>query len=133
MPVEVSWGNPEKTVIYSTYSEMWTLEEHHAAIDQIHSMVMSVGHTVDFIGDFSKSRSSPAKLVSSGRHMENVKTSNTGINVIVNASPFIKAMAQVVLRMFLKDVTTYFANSREEAYQMIERHREKTSNQGLRT
>ena len=65
---------------------------------------------------------SPAKLLSTGRHIENTMTENSGINVIVNASGFLKAMANVSQRLFLKDVQLYFANSLEEAYQIVEKH-----------
>jgi hypothetical protein len=122
MPIKSEWGNPQKTIIHSVFGETWTLDEYHAMIDTMHKMVVSVDHPVHFISDFSKSKASPAKLLSTGRHVENTMTQNSGINVIVNANGFLKALANVSQRMFLKDVQLYFADSVEEAYQIVEKH-----------
>jgi hypothetical protein len=122
MPIKVSWDNPQKSVIRAVYDQVWTLEDYHAMIDEMHKMVISVENTVHFISDFTHSRSSPSKLLSTGRHVENTMTPNSGINVIINASGFLKAMAQVSMRLFLKDVQIYFADSLEEAYKIIEQH-----------
>ena len=122
MPIQTEWGNPQKTVIHSVFGETWTLDEYHAMIDTMHKMVISVDHPVHFISDFSSSKASPAKLLSTGRHVENTMTENSGINVIVNANGFLKAMASVSQKLFLKDVKIYFADSMEEAYQIIGRY-----------
>ena len=122
MPVQVSWGNPQKTIIHAVFGEAWTLEEYHAMIDDIHKLVTSVDHTVHIISDFSANRVSPAKMLSAGRHVENRKTPNSGINIIVNAGSFLKAMAQVSMRLFLKDVKIAFADSLQDAYRIIEQY-----------
>jgi hypothetical protein len=122
MPIQVSWSNPQHSVIRAEYGEIWSLEDAHAMIDQMYELTTSVDHTVHSIMDFTHSHSSPAKLLSMGRHIENRKPANSGITVIVNASSFLKAMTQVSMRLFLKDMKVYFADSLEEAYQIIERH-----------
>ena len=121
MAITNEWGNPEKTVIYTVFDGTWTLEEYHGMIDEMHKMVLSVDHTVHFISDFTKSKSSPAKLLSTGRHMENTKASRkTGISVAINADGFLKAIANVAQKMFLKDTKMYFSKSVEEAYKIVE-------------
>jgi hypothetical protein len=90
MSIQVSWGNTEKAVIHSVFGEDWTLEEYHAMIDEMYKMITSVKHTVHTINDFSNNRSSPTKLLSTGRHVENRKAGNNGVSVIVNANPFSK-------------------------------------------
>ena len=122
MPITSEWGNPQKTIIHSVFDPVWTLDEYHGMIDTMHKMVISVDHPVHFISDFTNSNASPAKLLSTGRHIENTKTENSGINVIVNANGFLKAMANVSQRLFLKDVQIYFADSVEEAYQIVAKH-----------
>ncbi len=122
MPITNTWGNPEKTIIFTVFDGNWTLEDYHTMIDEMHTMVLSVDQTVHFISDFSTSTSSPAKLLSSGRHMENTKTKKqTGISVAINANGFLKAIAGVAQKMFLKDTKMYFAKTVEEAYQIIEK------------
>jgi hypothetical protein len=122
MPIQVEWGNTQKTIIHSTFSESWTLDEYHGMIDAMHKLVITVDHPVHFVSDFSNSKASPAKLLSTGRHVENTMTENSGINVVVNASGFLKAMANVSQKLFLKDVQIYFADSIEEAHQLIAQH-----------
>ena len=123
MPIINEWGDPQKTIIYTVFDGTWTLEEYHHMIDEMNKMVLSVDHMVHFISDFSKSKSSPAKLLSTGRHMENTKTrKQTGISVAVKADSFLKAIASVAQKMFLKDTKMYFTNSLEEAYKIVEAH-----------
>ena len=123
MTIINKWGDSQKTIIHTIFDGNWTLEEYHKMIDEMHTMVLSVDHTVHFISDFSASRSSPAKLLSAGRHMENTKTKKrTGISVMVKADPFLKAIASVAQKMFLKDTKMYFCNSIEEAYLIAEKH-----------
>ena len=120
MPIEVSWGNPQKTVVYTVFGETWTLEENHQMIDDMYKLTTSVTHTVHIIMDFTHSKTSPAKLLSAGRHIEKRSVPNSGISVFVKANSFLKAIAQVMMKMFMKDVKLYFADSLEEAYQIIE-------------
>lgn len=122
MPIQVSWANDQKTVILSVFGEDWTLEEYHNMIDDMYKMTTSVKHTVHTINDFSNNRSSPTKLLSTGRHVENRKVPNSGMGIIVNANPFIKAMGQVSMRLFLKDLNIQFVKSIEEAYQVIAKY-----------
>ena len=122
MPITVSWGNPEKTAVYAVFGENWTLEEAHTMIDEMYALTSSVNHTVHTIMDFTDSHSSPAKLLTTGRHIENRTVPNSGVSVIVKANAFMKTMSQVITRLFLKETPMYFAESREEAFQIIERH-----------
>ena len=119
MSINSEWDNPQKTIIRSVFGETWTLDDYHAMIDTMHKMVITVDHPVHFISDFTKSKTSPAKLLSTGRHIENTMTENSGINVVVNANSFLKAMANVSKRMFLKDIEIYFASTVEEARHII--------------
>ena len=120
MPIEVSWGNPQKTVVYTVFGETWTLEENHQMIDDMYKLTTSVTHTVHIVMDFTYSKTSPAKLLSAGRHIEKRAVPNSGISVFVKANSFLKAIAQVIMKMFMKDTKLYFADSLEEAYQIIE-------------
>lgn len=119
MPIHVSWSDASKTIILAEYEGSSSLEDYHAMIDTMHAMVVSVDHTVHFISDFTRNRTAPAKLFSTGRHIESRLTPNSGINVIVNINGISKTILQVARRMFLKDIPIYLADSLEEAYQII--------------
>jgi hypothetical protein len=127
MPIQVSWANAEKTVVLCVFSENWTLDEFHDMVDEMHSLISSVNHTVHSISDFSSSKTSPAKLLSVGRHVENKSSGNMGINISVGANAFLKAITNVAQRMFLKDTELYFADSLEHAYHIITKHEQARS------
>ncbi|MBZ0289918.1 MAG: hypothetical protein K8I30_20005 [Anaerolineae bacterium] len=122
MAIEVFWGNPEQTIVCSRFGEMWTLEDTHQMIDDMHALTSSVTHTVHTILDFTDSRVSPTRLLSSGNHIEKRSVPNSGISVIVKANGFVKAMAQLITKMFIKDVKVFFVDSLDDAYNIIEQY-----------
>jgi hypothetical protein len=85
-------------------------------------MIVEAHYTVHIISDFSRSRSSPTKLLSTGAHIEARTATNTGINVIVGLKSFLKSMLQVAQRLYLTDTQIYLANSIEDAYQIIQQY-----------
>ena len=119
MPIVVSWGNPEKTVLEAAFNEAWTLEDSHNMIDEMYKMTSSVDHTVHVIMDFTRSQSSPAKLLSAGNHIEKRASPNSGVSVIVKANAFMKAITQLIMKMFVSNGKLYFVNTLDEAYQAI--------------
>jgi len=124
MPIRVSWGTPEKNVVVCEFEGIWTLADYHNMIDEMHVMITSVDHTVHTISDFTKNGVSPAQLLSTGRHADSRKSPNTGINVMVKANPFIKALTPMYKKMFLKDIEVYFADTLADAFQLIQTHQQ---------
>src|SRR5690349_8150109 len=110
MPIDVSWGNPEKTIVVSAFNGEWSLEDSHNMIDEIYKMNSSVTHTVHVVMDFTRSLSSPAKMLSSGNHIEKRSSENSGISIIVKANGFIKAMTQLIMKLFVKEGKLYFVD-----------------------
>ena len=119
MPIVVSWGNSEKTVVESAFNEAWTLEDGHNMIDEIHAMTSSVDHTVHVIMDFTRSQSSPAKMLSAGNHIEKRASANSGLSIIVKANAFMKAITQLIMKMFVSNGKLYFVDTLDEAYEII--------------
>jgi hypothetical protein len=122
MPIKVSWGNPEQSIIVSRFIEEWTLEDAHNMIDEMYSMTSSVNHAVHVVIDFTHSLSSPAKLLTAGNHIEKRSSHNTGISIVVKANGFLRAMTQLITKMFVSDTKLYFANTLDEAYQLVAQH-----------
>jgi hypothetical protein len=122
VPITVSWGNPQKTIIHSSLNEAWTLEESHTMIDEMYALTSSVSYTVHVILDFTRSQSSPAKLLTTGSHIEKRKVPNSGISVIVKANGFLKAISQLVMKLFVNNGKLYFVDTVAEAYKIIEQH-----------
>ncbi|MFN8374461.1 MAG: hypothetical protein U0694_16485 [Anaerolineae bacterium] len=128
MPIQVSWGTPEKNVILCEFNGIWSLTDYHNMIDEMHVLMTSVDHTVHSISDFTNNSVSPAQLFSTGRHVDSRKTVNTGINVMVKANPFLKALTPMYSKMFLKDIKVYFTDTLAEAFQMIQTHEQAKTN-----
>src|SRR5258705_2641822 len=111
MPIEVSWGDPQKTIIHSALNEVWTLEDGHNMIDEMYQLTSSVNYTVHVILDFTNSQSSPAKLLSAGNHIEKRSSPNMGVTIIVKANGFIKAISQLIMKLFVRDGKLYFVDT----------------------
>jgi hypothetical protein len=127
MPINLFWGDPHQTVLHAQFGETWTLEEYHKSIDDMYEMISSVPHRVHIVSDFSRNRSAPAGLLSAGSHIENRRAINSGINVVIGATSFLKSMLQVAQRLYLTETEIYLANSVEEAYLIIQQHQRSVS------
>ena len=119
MSIAVSWVDAKKTIIVSSFNGEWTLEDSHNMIDEMYKLMTSVSHNVHVILDFTNSLSSPAKMLSSGSHIEKRSSPNTGLSVIVKANGFIKAISQLIMKLFVRDGKLHFVDTVDEAYQII--------------
>jgi hypothetical protein len=119
MPIAVAWGDVSKTIIVSTFKGEWTLEDSHNMIDEMYQLTSSVNHIVHVVLDFTDSLSSPAKMLSSGSHIEKRSSPNSGLSVIVKANGFIKAISQLIMKLFVRNGKLYFVDTVDEAYQII--------------
>ncbi|MEO8609275.1 MAG: hypothetical protein ABI690_15395 [Chloroflexota bacterium] len=122
MPINVSWGNAQKTIIVSAFNGEWALEDSHNMIDEMYKLTSSVSHNVHVVLDFTNSLSSPAKMLSSGNHIEKRSSSNTGLSIIVKANGFIKAISQLIMKLFVSNGKLFFVDTIAEAFQMIEQY-----------
>ena len=122
MPIQVSWGNPQQTIIHSAFNQTWTLEDGHNMIDEMYKLTSSVSHPVHVIIDFTNSQSSPAKLLTIGNHIQKRSTPNMGISIIVKANGFLRAISQLIMKMFVKNQKLYFVNTLDEARKIIEQY-----------
>jgi hypothetical protein len=64
MTIEVSWGNPEHTVIHMNFVPGWTYEEVLTAMNDMADMLDTVQRPVVVIGDLRTSRFAPNLSVS---------------------------------------------------------------------
>lgn len=122
MPIEVRWGNSDKTVIISKHVANWTLQEYYAMIEETFAMITGVAHTVHFIADFTDSSMAPSQILSTGPHVQKRSAPNTGITVVVGGAGFIKALINVARKVFLSNMQIFMSNTIAEAYAIIEQH-----------
>lgn len=122
MPIEVRWGNPDKTIVGCKHAASWTLHEYYAMIEEAYLMITSVGHTVHFIEDFTDCSMAPSQILSAGPHVKRRSAPNTGITFVVGGAGFIKALLNVARKVFLANMLIYLTNTIAEGYAMIEQH-----------
>src|SRR5215510_13590412 len=95
MGVQVSWDNPEKTVLLYELEGRWTWDEFHAAVADAFAMTASVPHTVDTISHFHRGTPLPANAMFHFRRVMLAAPPNRGINVIVGGSSLVRTMASL--------------------------------------
>jgi hypothetical protein len=125
MGVQVRWDNDDKTIACYDFSDPWTWDQFHEAVTEIHAMVGSVTHKVDYIADMSVSRIAPGNAIFHIRHAIQDAPTNSGLLVVVGGSAYAGAILKVVSRF-----TNYVqvATTVKDAHSIIEKrqnHRKK--------
>lgn len=86
MPVNVQWGNTEKTVIVQQYQGDVTVDEYLYVINRTFHMLMSVSHTVHLIYDRTRVKTIPVQMSRIIQYAGKHTTSNLGMKVVVGAN-----------------------------------------------
>lgn len=93
MPIYISWGNDEHTLIIEKFVEPWTSVELMHMIETGVIMVSSVKHTVDIIIDFQDAKFNvPIQFMPAVKRLKELGTMNRGTVIIVKAPSFIKSL-----------------------------------------
>ncbi|MEM6281182.1 MAG: hypothetical protein AAF787_03235 [Chloroflexota bacterium] len=127
MGINVTWGNPQKTVILQRFKDPWTVEEHRASLLKIGEMVASQPHTVHAIADMTESGFAPARMMVSTRVAESVMQPNSGLLFIVQPTPVIKSIVTAA-RRFMPRVNSQLqvVATIDEARTIIEQYKPAT-------
>jgi hypothetical protein len=124
MPIQVTWGNPEKTILLETVEGEWTLADVYAMLKQANTMIASVPHTVDVIADLTNSQFTPNNLFSALNDAQRNQPYNTGLIIAVKANRYLKAIADVAMKLWPETAQHYrFVDTVEQAYQLIEENK----------
>jgi hypothetical protein len=128
MGIQAVWDNEEKTIIRHVYNGKWTLEDYYHLIADHGAMVTPLGHTVDIINDLREAGPIPPGMATAIKYAARKAPANEGINVIVGANQFVKALIELVNKVAGTEVTevTHVATL-EEAYAIIAEHRGNTT------
>jgi hypothetical protein len=125
MPIKVYWDNEEQTIIRNDFEGHWTWEEYLSMMTDMGSMMRTVDHRVDAVGNMK-----PGIMPASGSAMALARASmrklpsNCGLIVIVT-NPFINALLNTFKKFDKELGATLRGVSRvEDAYTLIERERE---------
>jgi len=124
MGIRPVWDNDEKTIVRHIYDGRWTLEDYYNLIGEHRIMLKDVDHTVDIINDLRTAGPVPGGMAQAIKYAARNAPPNEGVNVIVGANEYVKALIELVNRTAGTDVTevTHVATL-EEAYAIIAEHR----------
>jgi hypothetical protein len=124
MGIRAVWDNDEKTIVRHVYEGRWMLEDYYNLIGEHRIMLNDVDHTVDIINDLRAAGPVPGGLATAIRYAARSAPANEGINVIVGANEYVKALIDLVNKTTGADVTQVnHVATLEEAYALIAAHR----------
>ena len=124
MSINIRWYNKEKTIFYWEYQPGWTWNDFRACIDKMADMLVTINHATHHIINWQQT-SPPgdepimANWALAARKLNHKRTSM----IVVNASPFIKALNRYFLRTSLRETDhLLFADTVDEAYDLLQEH-----------
>lgn len=128
MSIHVDWDNEEKTILRWTYSPGWTWEEAYQARDYEKTLMETVPHIVDSIGDLTQTSNIPAGALTKIVNVMTKRHERIGISMLVGSNRFVQLIYDMVRKVHagpLERARLYLVPTFEEAYAMIEADRAK--------
>lgn len=120
MPIDIRWGNEDKTYVYQTYHSKWTWKEHSEIRKKYHEMIRTVSQRVDTLADFTDVSTLPTNLFSNMREVTSDRLENEGYFLIFEAGFFVRSMFQIIVRVVPTVAKNYMlVSSLEEAQKII--------------
>jgi hypothetical protein len=126
MPIQVIWGNEEKTVILREMSGKWTWDEFFESQRTVNDMLEGIPQTIDQIFDVSRASALPQGALTQLRSATNQRAYNSGLRVVVGPNRFYEMMFAMLAKIMphLKD-SVVMVETMEDAYQVIQESRNK--------
>jgi hypothetical protein len=123
MPVQVTWDNPEKTIILLTFEGNWTWEETYQAVAERNRMIESVSNNVDIIVNFgSAGFKIPPNAITHTRNIMSQSHSRIVRNVVVGFKPVHIALWKIIEKIYAtmgKSQQYFLVGSLDEAHAML--------------
>ena len=107
LPLDVTWGNPEKTYTVFKFSGRWTWDEYHAAVKKGSTMIQDIPYNVDILIDMSDCKLFPNNMLSHfGASMQRPPR-EFDLAVIVTTSGFVQTFATIIDKVYGKKGTRF--------------------------
>lgn len=118
--IEVSWANPEKTIIDWRFATPWTWAQFDAALAEANSMTDEVDYVVDNLIHTSKEQVMPPNAIVNLRKLIANRHDRSGIFVVIRARTIVSSLLSIIM-MAVPGLTSvfYFAKNEAEAMEMI--------------
>jgi hypothetical protein len=123
MPVYAEWDDEAQTIIRIHLHDPWTMNEYIEASSHVRTLMLSVSYPVHVIVDLTEMVSFPKDLLSGAPTINSHLLPNQGLMVGVKYSPYIRAIAKVVSRVFPRlTKNLHFVHTLAEAREYIAKH-----------
>lgn len=120
MPIEVTWGNPEKTYTVFKFIGVWTWDEYYGAIETGASLIEDVPYKVNILLDMSECRLFPGNLLSHSASTMRQPPRQFDLAVVVSETSFVRVLVTILDRLFSPKGTRFrLAATRTEAEAMF--------------
>jgi hypothetical protein len=129
MPVEVTWDNPEKTIIKRTFTGQWTWDEFYTTSATVMDMMSEVEHPVYVFADFLGGANLPTgSAMTHARNVIRNYPDNWAGLIVVSNKLFIGMMVKSFGSVFASMATgkVFMAESLEEAYTHVKKDQAET-------
>ncbi|HEX2621019.1 MAG TPA: hypothetical protein VHL11_12750 [Phototrophicaceae bacterium] len=120
MPVDVTWGNPEKTYTCFRYTGKWTWEEYYHSIEAGYQLVKDVPYTVNILLDMTDCNLFPANILSHAGSSMRRPPRSFDLAVIATTSGFVHAIIGILNSFYGKNTKFKIVKSVEEAKMLFE-------------
>jgi hypothetical protein len=127
VPIDIEWGNTEKTVIIVTMDWPMTWEGIQAAWEQGTGMMRSVPHTVHMIVIGKSNRFPQGNILANLQHIVKNIPPNFGLAIMVTDNRFQEIINSILFKVTPRlNKTGHVVPTLAAAYKLIEREAGKT-------
>lgn len=122
MPIEVSWGNDEETLIVWKLLGRWEIEDFLEAVDLTRMMLDHVAGQVNVIVDRRRSMDVPAGLMVHARNAMKIIPQKVNLTIVIGASPLWLKLYGLMMQTYRGKGSSalYFVDTVDQAYSLVE-------------
>ena len=123
MPIQVGWGNEQKTYTVFRFDGKWTWEEYHQSIAEAFELVKDIPYTVNILLDITECHLFPQNLLSHVGSSMKQPPKSFDLAVVATSSRFVEVLARTIEKLYGKQKTRFqIARTLDEAQRIFEDH-----------
>jgi hypothetical protein len=129
MSINIKWYNEEQTILLITFSESWEVIDYITMLDESRAMSREVTHPYVSVVDFRKSKSTPARLLSTGDKMSDMDNAHLPVvTILIGLGRLNELMLNIITRIYPRAVKdALLVHSWEEALTVAEQELNKAN------
>jgi hypothetical protein len=120
VPIDVTWGDDQKTYTIFKFSGKWTWDEYHAGVQAGVNLIKDIPYNVNILLDMAECNLFPNNMLSHfGTSMQRPPR-DFDLAVIVTTSGFVQAFASIIDKVYGKKGTRFkVVKTLDEAHAML--------------